>query len=551
MRALFNNLDSRRNLHWIAILILIAIIIQRGSTFFVDYYDADVLAAIVQTNEYLAGGIPGGDFLESKLPLYHFFFKVAYLISGEYGWVIVSAIVCAIIALTSYFLYLIGKMLFDKRVGILTALFYGVLTSSFNRHFMAANAEVFFSLPIVISFYFLCCYEFKQKYKILSLILSLFFVATACSIKMHPFILFPFLIFYFVIQKPFTERVVSKKYINLLLIAALLVSAFFILDLLFFKTAIPRIRNVFDDFLLYATTREFSVGKFFLYFVHRVGTLTINHLVLWIPLFAFLIHTPRFIRNRDKKELIVLTFFLFNFIAVFSGGVRFYYHYFIQPFSAICMIAAYQWIRWIDANPNRERVKKTCVFLFMIPVCIYLIWNYYGAYVRNFNPSLFYNEPKIVKYFRLGFVSQTKDYLLPDEKYKDAIDWLNKHKKPGQKLFVWGNTPVLNYFTGLGQGSYSMWHEQDAKSYIDNISSSDSKDELKAKNYLNNLLNNIAAKKADFVVDATRANINEFDRERYGLENFPGLNQHINDSYDSKTSLGDMDVYYNEGPDPF
>ena len=135
--SLINNLENKKYLF--LLFLFIVTFLFRLPTLFNDYYDADELAAIVQTYEYLAGDIPGVDFHESKLPLYHAIFKLSYSLSYENGYVIVHLITILIVFLTSFFIYLLGFKLHSYRAGILGALFYSILISSFNRHFMATN----------------------------------------------------------------------------------------------------------------------------------------------------------------------------------------------------------------------------------------------------------------------------------------------------------------------------------------------------------------------------------------------------------------------------
>ena len=74
------------------ILLLAVTALLRLPTLFNDFYEADELAAIVQTWEYLAGDVPGVDFSESKLPIYHAIFKLSYHLWPEKGWVVVHGI---------------------------------------------------------------------------------------------------------------------------------------------------------------------------------------------------------------------------------------------------------------------------------------------------------------------------------------------------------------------------------------------------------------------------------------------------------------------------
>ncbi|MBU4484890.1 glycosyltransferase family 39 protein, partial [bacterium] len=452
---------TNRHIFLILLGIFLWIFIQRSPTFFVDYYEVDVLAAIIQTKQFLAGWIPGVDFAESKLPLYHLVFKLAYKFSITYGWVIVSAIVCCIISCTSYFIYKTGALLLNKRAGIIAALLYGVLVSSFNRHFMAANGEIFFNLPIMISFYFLVLFEKKDKW--LYIISSLFFILVATQIKIHAMIMFPFIAFYLVLQRPFTRNLLNGSYLLRITMGLIAVLLLLTIDSFTANKLFPFIKDVYADLVEYATARPFTWINFLLYFGHRILTLSGNHLAIWLPLFVFLYKTPTFYKERSKNELLLFTFFIFTFIPIFIGGGRFYFHYFIQTMPALVLIAGYKWDTWISKDTKHYKKLR---MLIIIPSLIYLSWNWFGAYLVHYNNNLFYNEPSPIKHFRLVIAGQTQDSLLPHKAYRDVVDYINNNKGTADKLFVWGNTPAINYFTDLKQGSYVMWHEIGGARYL-------------------------------------------------------------------------------------
>ena len=99
--------------------LFIVVLILRGPTLFNDYYDADELAAYVQTNDYISGDIPGIVFTESKKFIYHLLFKAAYHLSYDYGWAFVHLFAIFVVYLNSHFLFLSGKSFFKRKTGML------------------------------------------------------------------------------------------------------------------------------------------------------------------------------------------------------------------------------------------------------------------------------------------------------------------------------------------------------------------------------------------------------------------------------------------------
>ena len=151
INSLMNRLQERKTVFFI--FLFGAAFIFRLPTLFNDYWDVDVLTSFVATKEYLYGAVPGIDFAENKRFLYHLMFKGAFRISAGYGWVLVHFFTILIVYCTSIFIYLSGSAIRDKKTGMLAALLYAVLISSFNRHFMASNGEVVYNLPIAMGLY--------------------------------------------------------------------------------------------------------------------------------------------------------------------------------------------------------------------------------------------------------------------------------------------------------------------------------------------------------------------------------------------------------------
>ncbi|MCU0821168.1 MAG: glycosyltransferase family 39 protein [Spirochaetes bacterium] len=431
--------------------------IFRFPTLFNDFYDVDELSAIVQTHEYMAGDVPGVDFKESKLLLYHLIFKISYVLCPENGWVIVHFINIIIVFLTAFFVYLIGKSLYDFRTGALASIFYAVFISSFNRHFMATNGEVVFNLPLAAGlYYFIIFLKTAGSKRYAALLLSFVMGAAAAYVKFHGMIFFIFLAVFFLLYYPYFLRKINHRYISFIsgiLFAAILLLIF---DYFYKDWFASRVLADAGKKIFYAVAKSTDPFYFLYRFIHRQGMLLLWHMTAWVPAFIFLI---RFARNSSREKTIeesaVVIFFLFTYSMAFAGLARLYFHYFMICYPALCVLAS--------AAINRIETgkiiffKKRIMILIMIPSIFFLSWNTKDIIIKHFYPSSFYNEGKFLYWTRAVLVGTFNDYLLPDASLLGTCEYIKQITKPEDRIFVWGDGPVIYYFSGRRVGAYHMW----------------------------------------------------------------------------------------------
>jgi hypothetical protein len=442
----------------LAVLLLFAAsALFRMPTLFNDFYDVDELAAIVQTWEYMAGDIPGRDFAESKLPLYHAIFKFSYAVSPLHGWVVVHAITIGIVFLTALFIFLIGRRLRDFRTGAIAGLFYAVMISSFNSQFMATNGEIVFNLPLSAGLYFFLRFlsgEGIARYLHLALAAAMGIAASA--VKFHGLILFIFIGFFLVVCYPYFFGRFTRRYAVLLASLASLAAAFFIADYFFTMRYAPRLASEFSGKLFYAAAKGLNPLVFIAKFVHRQGLLAVWHFALWAPAAVYL---WRFIKKKGRtsgiEESAVAVYFIFAYLMAFAGGSRLYYHYFMIAYPALSIVAA---VALSDLNVKAVAfARRKLAALVLVPGLFFLAWNTKDVVIKHFYPAGFYNEGKVLYWARAALVGTFNHYLLPEASYLDACNFIRSVTAPSDRIFVWGDGPYLYYFTGRRLGTKHMW----------------------------------------------------------------------------------------------
>jgi hypothetical protein len=94
---------------------------------------------------YGAGGV------DNKPPGVFWVYAATFQVAGTYQMTAIHAVGLAVIGATCVLLYLIGRDVGGVRIGLLAALFYGVLTAAGNPRLLATNTEMLMMLPLTAS----------------------------------------------------------------------------------------------------------------------------------------------------------------------------------------------------------------------------------------------------------------------------------------------------------------------------------------------------------------------------------------------------------------
>ncbi len=520
---LINELEKNKKLF--ILLLFGAILLLRLPTLFNDYWDVDVLATIAQTKEFLAGGVPGTDFSENKHFLYHLIFKGAYSLTQDYGWVIVHASTILIVFLTSVFLYLTCKKLKNQRAGIIAALFYGVLISSFNRQFMATNGEIVYNLPIAMGLF-----------AIVSMLVSsgrsrlIWFAAAAISAFLAFGIKFQGLIFaIFIAVLIFLYIPYYYKGIKTSLFIAGAAAAFLLFDFFVTGLAAPRIWEALDLPAKFsysaAEVRGFSIFDLFIRYIHRQGMLVLWHGVLWIPAatYAFRFIRKGF-RSSTPAESSVAVFFLVSYALIFAGGARMYFHYFMVPYTAGAVLAGFV----LTDSSLLQRYGKKAGTLLLIPAAFFLAWNVKDIAIKHFAPGCFHNEGPFLYWTRAVLVGTFDDYLLPHSDYAEAVNFIKQNSEPEDRIFVWGDGPYLYYFSGRRMGAYTLWPKNTLHRISTGLKSENTAEVQKAEEEQSLFLSRLKNKMPLLFVDTSGNGLSTFS---IALKDVPEINSFVMNKY--------------------
>jgi hypothetical protein len=452
---------DRRMIPFFVFLFLV-VLITRLPALFNDFYDVDELAAIVQTKEWLAGYIPGVDFSESKLPLYHAIFKISYLILPSHGWVLVHLCTILIVFFTAMFIYSFGKKIGGSHQGAIGATMYAFFISSFNRHFMATNGEIIYNLPVTAAAFFFIhgITEKALRGKVISFLACALSVFAATQIKFHGIIALIFIVIILFIYIPWRRGFLGRIFLIILAGISVALIAFLThpsLHPIAAKTVLSLKVKLF--YAIGARTQNpLVIGGLYLY---RQMMLVFWHFAAWTPacvlVFAFI--KKRF-RENDLPLAGALILFILTLAMVFGGGARFYYHYFMAAYPALCVVSSYAITQ--SGSPLVRFIRRHLTAFLLIPALFFFSWNMKDIAVKHFYPESFYKESKAAFWFRAIFVSSMNDYLLPNPSYLATIDFIRNNTSSKDTIFVWGDGPQLYYFADRRIAVRHVWPKNDA-----------------------------------------------------------------------------------------
>lgn len=513
-------------------------LIFRSPSMLIDYYDVDVLAAIIQTQEYMAGDIPHVDFTISKKDLYHVPFRIAYKMSAEYGWVIANFFGIIIVFLTSIFIYLAGKRVFSREAGIWAAFLYAILISSFNRHFMALNGEVVFNLPVAASLYFYVLFiQTAGKARFVHLALSLLCGFISYSIKFQGIIPLLVIPFHLVIYKPWYENRFSIKYFLSLTSLASAGLVIFMADYFFTGKFAPKIVSSVLGMAVYASGHGFNPAMYFGKIIHRNGFLFLWHFVLWAPaIIYFCSMARRRFRPETAAETAVIVFALGYYALIYTGGQRMYFHYFMAVYPALAILSAGALL--YHGSAVMEKIKAKALALLMIPALFFLSWNYKDVVIRHFAPRAFYNEGSVLYWARAVLVGTFDDYLLPGKAYINAVERIKNLTNTCDRIFVWGSGPYLYYFSERRMGSNTLWPKGTIDRIAEDYRKGTSESLANARSYEQGMIDIMEKKKPVLFADTSGNDFAYFDTPVTPL-----VSEYVNRNYEYIETVDNIKLY--------
>ncbi|TMP91819.1 MAG: hypothetical protein E6L07_13000 [Verrucomicrobia bacterium] len=383
-------------------IIFLTVAIRLPSLLHPQPIDSEAMYSVV-ANEIVDGGRPYIDAVERKPPLLFWTYAAIFKVAGEFNWKALHfvALVWTLGAMAG--LYVIGRELFDRNTGLIAALFYGIFQHWWTWKNLAFDGEMLINLPIIwawaIAFRRSSSRLRPELFAAGALLGAAFLLKQPAAIAAAP------LGIYLLLPSYRTSR--SLTGMNSILQATMLTAGF--LAALGLVTIVLSKRGILRE-AFYWTIADHDIPHVF-WRKGRVNTLEFLGACLPLVIGAIM-------ASRDKGEIwagkAAERIALFGLLAASAigaaAGARFYRHYYIQLIPPLALLAAPHYVRlWSRKQPWLLR-PVTWAWLALTVIAFSIV--HWMGLARQRAPS-------------------------------EAGRYLSTHSAPGDRIFVWGQTPKI------------------------------------------------------------------------------------------------------------
>ncbi|MHB8589137.1 MAG: ArnT family glycosyltransferase [Candidatus Dormibacteraceae bacterium] len=393
-------------------LVAIAVFVAHLPSFAHRLMDGDEaiygsIAALMNTGGQLYG--TGG--VDNKPPGIFWVYAATFRVAGTYQMAAIHAVGLAVIGVTCVLLFVIGRDLGGFRTGLLAALFYGVLTAAGNPRLLATNTEIFMELALTASvllmlrrrwFWSGCLLvaagAFRQvaAVNVLLAVVGILWLVPVSGEKGA-------------LRAP-GSRWPAAAWFAGGVAAALAAGA---LALLLTGSLSGFWRWTVGSLYGYAST-TWIPSFVWLRAKDSLVPFVVDMAVLWIAAIAL---ATRW-RRLDRLEKLVIVWLAVAMVGSVAAG-HLSWHYFIQAMGPLALAAA----RGFDHFTLRRWVAAAAAIGIALPAVAW--W----AYDLSADP-------------------QTYDFSPPVPQYRLVAAYIHDHTAPDQRVFVWGDWPVLYIESG-------------------------------------------------------------------------------------------------------
>lgn len=495
----------------------------RLPSLFIGYADIDEVLWGLFANAVVDGGTPYHTVIGEKPPLLYLVYAAVFKIFGKHNYVAIHVLGILWAALTGFFIYRFVTRYSDKTAAWIAGVAYVIFSSAAGFRMQATTGELLMNLPLVLScIFFLRGVKTESK---LNLILAGVMATTAALFRQQSMIqfgaFFLFLIFLwgqdFSIKKIFARIITPSFYLGLGGIIPILLCWFYIEE-----------THSTEDFLFwvfqhnyYYIKSGFLNGAVMRNFFVRTAHTIVMTLPIWI--FGFL-RIKKVVSDFLKKkilndfEIFVLIYLLVSLIAVFPGG-RFFPHYFLQAFPALCILAALEFCEiriWKRAGTETRPYEYTLVAIYLVFLLIHLL----------FIPvEMHKNDPG--DYAPLNKIVGT---------------YIKEHSAKDDKIFIWGWCQGIYYYSERDPAARFISSDflSGYSPSQNNSAALDTTANITPGSW-DMLFADFSVQKPLYILDTSPGNYHDYGI--YPIKKFPLLEKYIATNYVFEKNLEGIDLY--------
>ncbi|MDI6785213.1 MAG: glycosyltransferase family 39 protein [bacterium] len=431
-------------------------------------------------------------------------------------------------SLITYFIFKLANYLYTARVGLLSALFFAIFSTTYiPKDLIAANSEIFMILP-----YVLCIYYFikgEELFKPYLLIISGVFCGAAIFIK-QPGIFNAGVVFFYTLLIPkilgnkfsFKEMIIKNLYFTT---GIIMVSIPIILYFFFHNALWEFINEAFRFGFVYV---KYMKHNFLKAFHTSINIYIFPNILIWclsisssifilFNIFNKNIEKEDNLLNKKNRNILIILWAIFSFAGV-SVGKKFEPHYFIQIIPVLSILSGYGVSILINKkyfNKILQSYSKIIIVSFLILGTIFPFQRYHGSI--GFLKRYYYFLTN--KYIVLSGEEQVSNYIKQNTKQKE-------------KIFVWGNSPQIYFLSNRTPASRIVFNNAIVHNYfpkhIENI-------------FFNEMIKDLIENRPTFFIDSVAKEDRLLDRNN--ISYYPALNSFFKNNYSYITKFKNILVY--------
>ncbi len=387
------------------------------------------------------GGMPYRDAWDLKPPVIYYLYSFGLKIFGS-SMMSIRIFDFAYFCITFFSIYLLGSLLFNKRVGVFSGLVLGILYFFTNDFWTLSQCESFMILPMILSIYLSCLGIKNHSWPMLfgsGVLLSVVFMT-----KLTGIVLFVPIVLYILFETYMQKGIWDIAHISSRIL--ILIAGFFVTTSIFFLWFY--IRGVLSDLIytlfVYDAAHFRSALKLNIDYPHlSFAGFMRRYLFLLIPaLLSFLIK-----KNRQMRSAKVLLY-CWAVAAIFAFFVQArYFHYHMLPVIApLALLGSQGFLSFWSYSALSKRVLFIKAKILLISaiaffLCIAIYPHVLLTY--SFTKSFLQDTVATESYSRF-FTTQGGFSLSTITK---AAQYIKKNTAKENSIFVWGFQPLLYFLS--------------------------------------------------------------------------------------------------------
>ena len=383
-----------------AVLASVAVLIVHLPAFAHQLLDGDEavygsIAALMNQG----GALYGDGGVDNKPPGIFWTYAATFDLFGNYQMTAVHLLALVVTAATCVLLFFIGRSISSPRAGLLAATFYGVLTATGNPRLLAANTELFMTLPLTAGFLLLLRRQWLWS-ALLMVVAGAFKQVAAAEVLLLPVGLL-------VLEARGARMQAAARFgAGILIGLAVGAAALALTGSLsgFWRWTVETLTGYAAGNWNPAVLLDRSQSS--------IVPFVASAIVLWVAAGSV---AARW-RSLWPAEKLAVAWLAVSLLGSLAGG-HWSWHYFIQAMAPLALLAGLAVDRALD-TPRRRWIAAAVLIGVTVPAAGWTSFNFRA-------------DPL------------TYDWSPPVAQHEQVADYIRTHTRPDDRVFVWGDWAAL------------------------------------------------------------------------------------------------------------